>query len=104
MSRIQRARRILIGVRLAEALRDVLDGISSYVKQHHCNWIIQCVDADEFVPMLKSSSADGAIAVISPTSHGSLRRVRQSGVPTVNMFHDVHPHLPSVLSDDRSIG
>ena len=36
--------RILIGFKLVEALRDVLDGVSGYVKLNQLNWqLLQCV-------------------------------------------------------------
>jgi LacI family transcriptional regulator len=97
-------RRIIVGFRLVEALRDLLSGISSYAKQNQRDWQVQCVDADEFEPNLRHRSIDGALAVISPASKDILKRVGKSEAPLVNLLHDVHPHLPSVLSDDRAIG
>jgi LacI family transcriptional regulator len=98
------AQRIVFGVRFAEALRDVLDGIGTYVKQQECNWIVECVDPDEFARTLQPGEASGAITVISPVASRVLTRVLKTGIPTVNLFHNCHPRLPSVLSDDRQIG
>lgn len=97
-------RRILVGFRLVEALGQVLSGIGAYLKQRQCNWQIHCVDADEFASNLKRGTTDGALTVISPASPRLVKAVLGSGVPVVNMLHDLHPRLPSVLSDDPATG
>src|SRR5262245_38213594 len=71
----RRARRIVFGVRFAEALQDLLEGIGSYVKQQEKNWIVECVDSDEFIETLRPGEASGAISVISPLSARHLQRV-----------------------------
>jgi LacI family transcriptional regulator len=99
-----RPQRILIGIRLVEALREVLQGIISYMKTHHTNWQLQCVDAEEFVRNLGNGGADGAITHVSPRLRNRTRQIRKTGVPTVDILHDATPVLPSVLSDDLAIG
>jgi LacI family transcriptional regulator len=100
----KRAQRIVFGVRFAEALRDVLDGIGAYLKQFERNWIVECLDPDEFIQNLKPGEAAGAITVITPSSKRIVNRVLNTGVPAVNLFHNCYPKLPSVLSDDQQIG
>jgi LacI family transcriptional regulator len=99
-----RAKQILICIRLVEALREVLQGITSYMKTHHCHWQLQCVDADEFEQNLRHEGIAGAITVITPRLPKLLNRARRSHVPMVNMLHDVTPLLPSVVSDDVALG
>jgi LacI family transcriptional regulator len=101
---VMKSSRILVSVRLPEALRDVLQGIADYVKGHRLRWDIVCVEADELGPRLAEHAADGAITVISPSSAPAIRRMQRAGVPVVNLLHDLHPRLPSVLSDDRALG
>lgn len=98
------AKRILVGIRLVEALRDVLQGIGEYVKDQQRNWQIHSVDADEFEHQLSTRQVDGAITVISPRWLKRIRKIQKSGVPTVSLLHDATPALPSVLSDDPGIG
>ena len=43
-----RSKRILIGFRFVEALRDVLQGIISYSKAQNTNWELQGVDMEVF--------------------------------------------------------
>lgn len=102
--KVNSPKRILVSIRLVEALREVLQGIASFVKTNRLNWQIQCVDADEFVNNLGQRQVDGAVTVISPRSRELIARVKRSGVPTVNMFHNIHPTIPSVLSDDQALG
>src|SRR4051812_29103346 len=96
--------RILLGFRVVEALRDVLEGVGRFVKERQLPWQIHCVDADEFVSTLQPSTTDGAINVITPDSRKLLAKLSKTGVPIVNMLHEVQPVLPSVLSDERAIG
>jgi LacI family transcriptional regulator len=100
----ERTKRILVGFRLVEALRDVLPGIISYSKEQNTNWELQCVDLEEFEHRLGQRDVDGAIAHINPRSRKWLNRLLRSGVPIVNTLHDSAPRLACVLSDDQAIG
>jgi LacI family transcriptional regulator len=99
-----RPRRILIGIRLVEALREVLQGIVSYMKTNHANWQLQCVDAEEFVHNLRRGGVDGAITHVNRRLRTRTRQIQRSGVPTVDILHNAVPVLPSVASDDQAIG
>jgi LacI family transcriptional regulator len=98
------AKKVLVAFSIPEALRDVLNGMTAFAKQNLCNWQMLCVDLHDLTPNLAHHRADGAITVIRPQSAELIRQVRRRGTPVVNMVHDLHPRLPSVLSDDRAIG
>src|SRR4051794_29731517 len=100
----ERPRQILVGIRLVEALREVLQGIINYMKTNHRNWQLQCVDAGEFEQNLGERDFDGVITHISRRYRQRIGRVRRSGAPTVNMLMDMHPTIPSVLTDDVAVG
>jgi LacI family transcriptional regulator len=104
MSQHDAPKRILIGFRLVDAIRDVLQGVGTFVRSKGLQWQIQCTDADQFPALLGRATADGAITVVSSRSRQQLLRLKRAGVPTVNMLHDATPELPSVLSDDIEIG
>jgi LacI family transcriptional regulator len=97
-------RRILLAFHLPEALRDLLDGISSYVRVASCHWQVECVEPRDFYTAFGGHLADGAITALGPRSRGTLQRLRASHVPVVNVLRNVQPYLPSVLSDNSAIG
>jgi LacI family transcriptional regulator len=99
-----RPRRILIGIRLVEALREVLQGIASFMRTYHANWQLRCVDTEEFAQSLLQGGADGAITHVSPRRSNCIRQIQKAGVPTVNILHNAAPVLPSVSSNDADIG
>jgi len=96
--------KILVAFWLSEALRDVLGGITAYAKQQGRSWQLLCVDANDLEPNLAHHRADGAIVTIHARRTELIRRLQHLRTPVVNMLHDLHPRLPSVLSDDRAIG
>ena len=98
------SRKILMAFCLPEALRDVLDGIARFAKQHARNWQVLCVEANEFERNLAHHGADGAITALRPRDVQLIRRLQRCGTPAVNLLHNLHPRLPSVLSDDQAIG
>lgn len=100
----ENSKRILVGFRLVEALREVLQGIISYSKAQNTNWELQCVDLEVFERRLSERGIDGAIAHINPKTRKWMNRLVKCGVPIVNTLHDTSPRLASVLSDDLSIG
>jgi len=95
---------VVVNVRIVEALADALQGIASYVKQQGLNWQIHCVDAEEFTKMVRRGAPDSAITTISPKQPEMIAAVQRIGLPVVNLFHNLEPEIPSVLSDDESIG
>jgi LacI family transcriptional regulator len=99
-----RSKRILIGFRFVEVLRDVLQGIISYSKAQNTNWELRCVDLEVFERRVAENDIDGAIAHISPHSCRWFNRLLKSRTPIVNTLHDTSPRLTSVLSDDAAIG
>ena len=101
---MRRTRRILVAFHLPEALRDVLEGIALYIKQADCQWQVECVEARDFHAAFGRKLIDGAITALGPRSRGLIHRLRRSGTPVVNILRDLHPLLPSVLSDNRAIG
>lgn len=61
---------------------------------------MRCVDGEEFSRLLQRGGVDSAIATI-PASRGELlAEVTAAGIRAVNMLHDCHSVLPSVLSDE----
>ena len=101
----QRARRILIGFRVVEALSQVLLGISAYIKERGRRWEVRPVDAEEFSRLLqRGGTLDGAISTIPATRQDLLSEVSASRVPAVNMLHDCQRVLPSALTDEAELG
>jgi len=97
-------RSILLAFHLPEALRDVLQGITDYARRQQCNWQVLCVSPDEFTANFTGRRADGAITAVRPDARTLVTRLRRSRTPVVNLLHDLHPRLASVLSDDAAIG
>jgi LacI family transcriptional regulator len=97
-------KRILLAFQIPETLRDVLQGISDYVKHADCKWQVECVDAHDFHVAFGKQITDGALIGLGPRSRSLITRIRRSGVPAVNVLRDLHPQLPSVLSDNCAIG
>jgi LacI family transcriptional regulator len=104
MTSADRPRRILIGFRVVEALSQVLQGISGYIREHGRRWEIRCVDAEEFSRLVQRQALDGAITTIPASRADLLAEVTAAGVPAVNMLHDCHAEIPSVLTDEAEIG
>src|SRR4051794_34637442 len=104
MSQLASPQRIVIGFRLVDALRDLLDGVGAYVRANGLKWQIQCLDAKVFPMLLRRATADGAITQIDPRARQQVRQLKRVNVPTVNMLRDLSPHFPSVLSDNRGFG
>lgn len=96
--------RVLIGCRLVEALRDVLQGIGAFLQANELSWQIQCVDAEQFPLMLDSAAVQGAISVLGKNAHRQVRQLIDSKVPAVNLLQDLSPAVPSIASDDAAIG
>jgi len=97
-------RRVLVSFHIPEALRDVLFGITRFAKENHRNWQILCVNADEFSANFGPKRCDGAIVLARPSSRALVARLARSPTPVVNLLRNLHPRLPSVLSDDLAIG
>ena len=95
---------VVVNVRIVEALSAVLNGIGSCVKQQGLSWQIRSVDSEEFGKIIRRGTPDGAITVISSDEQQLIAAVKRIGLPTVNLFHDLEPEVPSVLSDDEAIG
>ena len=104
MTESERPRRILIGFRVVEALPQVLQGISAYIKEHDRRWEVRPTDAEEFSRLLKIGSVDGAITTVPPSRSDLLGEIADARVPTVNMLHDTHARVPSVLPDELAHG
>ncbi len=98
-------RRILLAYQLPEALHDVLEGVTTYVKQAQCRWqVLLCATPHDFRGAFVRHFADGAITGLGPGSRGIIERLRRTPIPVVNVIRDLHPLLPSVLSDNAAIG
>lgn len=94
-------RRVLIGFGVLEALPDVLKGVRAYVEDHGCRWQVRC---DAFSKLLASGNADGVITSLRPGIDDALPEISATGVAAVNLLHDVHPTMPSVVTDERAVG
>ena len=99
-----RPRRILVGFRVVEALGQVLQGVRAYLKEHDRRWEVRCVDAEEFSRLLPRGGVDGAISTIPCSRADLLGEVAAAKIPAVNMLHDCHAVLPSVLTDEAALG
>jgi LacI family transcriptional regulator len=97
-------RQVLVAFHLPEALRDLLSGVTRYAREHHCNWQVQCVGGDEFNEIFSAGRCDGAIVLVRPENRERIARLKRSRLPAVNLLRNLHPALPSVLSDDLAIG
>jgi LacI family transcriptional regulator len=96
-------RRILVESDYAAVWRDLLDGIALYIQERRAPWELLCVTSEE-LPAAIAQRPDGALCTLHRSQAGVLRQLRRAGIPGVNMFRDVFPALPSVLSDHRAIG
>ncbi len=96
-------RHVVVGMRVPELLRDLLQGIVSYVRSTN-DWQVRFVDLDDFPVLLQNTKVDGAITVISPYVDDQLGSARKIGIPLVNMIHNYHPEIPSVLADELEVG
>ncbi len=101
---MQASRRILLAFHLPQALRDLLEGISDYVKHSGKSWQVECVEPRDFYAAFRRRLVHGAITALGPRSRGIIHRLSLSPTPVVNVLRDLHPQLPSVLSDNRAIG
>ena len=104
MSPPDQTRRILVGFGVVEALSQVLQGISAYIKEHGNRWEVRCVDAEEFSRLLPRGTLDGAISTIPSNRVDLLAEVAAATFPVVNMLHDCQSVLPSVLTDESALG
>lgn len=95
---------VLVAFELSEALRDVVSGITNYAKQNHRNWQVLCVNAPEFATNFGGHRCDGAITLVRRESTGLMNRLRRVPKPVVNLLGNLHPELPSVLTDDIAVG
>jgi LacI family transcriptional regulator len=97
-------KRILIAFQIPEALSDILRGISEFAARQHRSWQLLCVADAEFEANFAGRRADGLITFVKKKSYKFIERLVKSQTPVVNLFHNLHPRIPSVLSDDRAIG
>jgi LacI family transcriptional regulator len=96
--------RILVAFQLPEALREVLLGVTRFIRENRRNWQILCVNPDEFSENFAGHRSDGAIVLARPESHRLIGHLVRSTTPAVNLLRNLHPRLPSVLSDNAAIG
>jgi LacI family transcriptional regulator len=102
---MQPMRRILVAFHLPEALHDLLEGVSRFVRDSQKNWqVFLCSTGQDFRAAFQRSYADGAITGIGTRSRALITYLRRTRTPAVNVVRDLTPVLPSVLSDNRALG
>lgn len=95
---------VAVAIRLPEVVRNVLQGVAAYMREHGCVWRVQCVDADGLEEMLRRRLMDGAIVRVALPDYPMSDTLRSCGVPLVNVVHDCHKEIPSVLADEEATG
>lgn len=96
---------VLVCFNVPEALRDLLQGLISYVRDQNRDWRLRCTNSlDEFFRLLKEIPTDGALTAMDRSEQARISAAGEAGLPVVNIVHDCHPLLPSVVSNERSTG
>ena len=99
-------RRILVESAFAPFWRDLIEGITLYVREGRAPWQLFCAAGEEFARFLEQRP-DGALCMYPPHATEAIALVKRSGVPTVNMLRNLAQEraaLPSVASDHEAIG
>jgi LacI family transcriptional regulator len=96
---VSKSREVVVGIRVPELLRDVLQGIVTYVRERRRPWHVRFVDADKIADLLRDDAPDGAI-----TSEDDATVAGGHELPIVNIIHDLYPTVPSVLADELTTG
>ncbi len=96
-------RRILVESAFAPFWRELIEGITLYVREGKASWQLYCVTAEEFRKFL-GQRPDGVLCMYPPDARASIAAVRKSRVPAVNMLRNLFPAMPSVASDHEAIG
>jgi LacI family transcriptional regulator len=96
-------RRVLVESSYGSIWRELMEGISFYVRAQHVAWQIHCITTPEIVTGL-DRDADGLLCIIPNSRADLVAAVKRSQTPAVNMLRDITPVLPSVLSDNEAVG
>jgi LacI family transcriptional regulator len=96
-------RRVLVESSYGSIWRELMEGITFYVRAKRAPWQIHCVTTGEIETGLERG-VDGVLCLVPTFETGLVEVVKRSGVAAVNMLRDVTPGLPSVLSDHAAIG
>ena len=99
-------RRILVESTFAPFWRELVEGITLYVREGRAPWQLFCVTPEEFSRSL-AGRPDGALCMYPPEAEKAIAAVKRSGVPMVNMLRNLvqgGAGLPSVASDHQAIG
>ncbi len=96
-------RRVLVESSYGSIWREIMEGISFYVRSLRDPWQVHCVTTPE-IPDGIANSPDGLLCILTRRQTEMLDCVQRSPVVAVNMLRDLTPDLPSVLSDHAAIG
>jgi LacI family transcriptional regulator len=83
--------------------RELMDGISFYVRERRKPWQLHCVTTEE-IPAALGRRPAGLMCILRGAQNDLLAAVARSRIPAVNMLRNLHPAVPSVLSDHHAIG
>ncbi|MGN6366806.1 MAG: substrate-binding domain-containing protein [Phycisphaerae bacterium] len=96
-------RRILVESAFAPFWRELMEGITLYVREGGVPWQLYSVSPEEFRKFL-AQRPDGVLCMYAADARQAIAAVKKSGVPAVNMMRNLFPAMPSVASDHEAIG
>jgi LacI family transcriptional regulator len=96
-------KRILIDSSFAFIMRELMEGVTLYIRERPVPWQIYYASVEEFLPAL-ASKPDGALTVLSRPRESQIKAVKRSRIPTVNVLRNLAPDVPSVASDHVGVG
>jgi LacI family transcriptional regulator len=83
--------------------REIMEGIIWFARDRRLAWKINCVTTPELAGTLKLKP-DGVICLLRQVQRKLIRQLIASRVPAVNLLRDIHPQVPSVMSNNELIG
>ena len=83
--------------------REIMEGIIWFARDRRLAWKVNCVTTQELGATLKLRPG-GAICLLRQAQRGLVRQLVASRVPAVNMLREIHPKIPSVMSNNELIG
>ncbi|HVS72962.1 MAG TPA: XylR family transcriptional regulator [Phycisphaerae bacterium] len=96
-------RRVLVESSYGSIWRELMEGITFYVRAQHTGWHLHSVTTEEIAGGLRRK-VDGLLCLLPRARAELIEAVGKSRIPAVNMLRDGTPVIPSVLSDHEAIG
>ncbi|MGA2232958.1 MAG: substrate-binding domain-containing protein [Tepidisphaeraceae bacterium] len=83
--------------------REIMEGIIWFARDRRLAWKINCVTTPELAGTLKLKP-DGVICLLRQVQRKLVRQLVASRIPAVNLLREIHPGVPSVMSNNELIG